>query len=161
MTRIAKLKTVMQVVAIAVLMACSASERYMPGLTRDGLIGLWIAAALTCYTGYAYLQAGIMHARRSLKPKQPHKRPRDDEASVFRFDAPEDRPLGRRFRAVAGDVNTVSDLIAALRARGPEYAEAFRNTERLRCAVNQTHVDFNASVAANDEIAFFPPVTGG
>jgi molybdopterin synthase sulfur carrier subunit len=58
-------------------------------------------------------------------------------------------------------VKTVSDLIAALRARGPEYAEAFRNTERLRCAVNQTHVDFNAGIAANDEIAFFPPVTGG
>ncbi len=59
------------------------------------------------------------------------------------------------------NVKTVADLIAALRAQGPEYAEAFRNTERLRCAVNQTHVEFDSPVAANDEIAFFPPVTGG
>ena len=64
------------------------------------------------------------------------------------------------FTAPAG-VKTVADVIAALRAKGPEYAEAFRNTERLRCAVNQNHVDFNAAVTAHDEIAFFPPVTGG
>ncbi len=68
-SRIAKMKTVVQVGAIAVLMACSASERYMPGLTRDGLIGLWIAAALTFYTGYAYLQAGLVHARGPEKPR--------------------------------------------------------------------------------------------
>jgi molybdopterin synthase sulfur carrier subunit len=58
-------------------------------------------------------------------------------------------------------VTTVAQLIDALRARGPNYAEAFADTARLRCAVNQTHRGFDAAVAREDEIAFFPPVTGG
>lgn len=62
-TRIAKAKTAVQVTAIAALIGCSASERYLPGVTRVALAGLWVAAALTFYTGYAYLQAGLMHAR--------------------------------------------------------------------------------------------------
>ena len=64
-TRIAKLKTVMQVVAIAALIASSASERMLPGVTAGALLGLWAAAGLTFYTGYAYLQAGLHHARRA------------------------------------------------------------------------------------------------
>ena len=69
-TRIAKVKTVVQVVAIAALIACSATERYLPGVTRLSLVGLWIAAALTFYTGYAYLDAGLAHVRGSQRPKQ-------------------------------------------------------------------------------------------
>ena len=62
-TRIAKVKTAVQFVAIAALMACSASERYLPGVTQTAVVGLWCAAALTFYTGFAYLQAGLSHAR--------------------------------------------------------------------------------------------------
>lgn len=58
-------------------------------------------------------------------------------------------------------VTTVSQLVDALRARGPAYAGAFQNTERLRCAVNQNHVGFDATIGPQDEVAFFPPVTGG
>ena len=58
-TRVAKLKTVMQVVAIAALIASSASERTLPGVTAPALVGFWIAAALTFYTGYAYMRAGV------------------------------------------------------------------------------------------------------
>lgn len=71
-TRIAKAKTAVQFVAIAALMACSASERYLPGVTQIAVIGLWCAAALTFYTGYAYLQAGLAHARGTkVKSKEP------------------------------------------------------------------------------------------
>jgi cardiolipin synthase len=62
-TRIAKAKTAMQVVAIAALIACSASERMLPGVTVAALVGLWAAAGLTLYTGYAYLQAGLVYVR--------------------------------------------------------------------------------------------------
>jgi molybdopterin converting factor small subunit len=31
----------------------------------------------------------------------------------------------------------------------------------LRAAVNQEHVSFDAPVTSEDEVAFFPPVTGG
>jgi hypothetical protein len=62
-TRITKVKTVMQMIAIAALIACSASERMLPGVTLVALAGLWAAAALTFYTGYAYFRAGLIHAR--------------------------------------------------------------------------------------------------
>ena len=62
-TRVAKLKTVVQMVAIAALVASSASEHMLPGVTSIALFGMWVAAALTLYTGYAYLQAGLVHAR--------------------------------------------------------------------------------------------------
>jgi CDP-diacylglycerol---glycerol-3-phosphate 3-phosphatidyltransferase len=62
-TRIAKLKTVLQVVAIAALIGSSASESMLPGVTRTALIGLWVAAALTFYTGFAYFKAGLAHTR--------------------------------------------------------------------------------------------------
>jgi CDP-diacylglycerol--glycerol-3-phosphate 3-phosphatidyltransferase len=62
-THIAKAKTAVQVVAIGALIASSATERMLPGVTIGALIGLWVAAGLTFYTGYAYLQAGLAHAR--------------------------------------------------------------------------------------------------
>jgi molybdopterin synthase sulfur carrier subunit len=58
-------------------------------------------------------------------------------------------------------VSTVADLIDWLRARSGGHAEAFADPKRLRVAVNQEHVGFDAPVYANDEVAFFPPVTGG
>jgi cardiolipin synthase (CMP-forming) len=62
-TRIAKLKTAVQVAAIAALIASSATERMVPGVTIAALVGMWLAAGLTFYTGYAYLQAGLSHAK--------------------------------------------------------------------------------------------------
>jgi molybdopterin synthase sulfur carrier subunit len=58
-------------------------------------------------------------------------------------------------------VSNVTALVEALRKRGGGYAEAFRDTSRLRCAINQEHKGFDARVGSDDEIAFFPPVTGG
>lgn len=62
-TRIAKAKTAMQVVAIAALIASSASERMLPGVTAIAIIGLWLAAALTLYTGFVYFQAGLSYVK--------------------------------------------------------------------------------------------------
>ncbi len=56
---------------------------------------------------------------------------------------------------------TVADLVEWLRARGPEYAEAFARPDLVKAAINQTHVKPNAPIAGAKEIAFFPPVTGG
>ena len=58
-------------------------------------------------------------------------------------------------------VTTVAALVDWLRTRGPGYAEAFRDTRAIRCAVNQDYVEPEHPVAAGDEVAFFPPVTGG
>ena len=59
------------------------------------------------------------------------------------------------------ELRTVGDLASHLAARGGGYAEAFSDLTRLRAAVNQVHAGFDAAIAAGDEVAFFPPVTGG
>jgi molybdopterin synthase sulfur carrier subunit len=58
-------------------------------------------------------------------------------------------------------VDTVAELVAWLRGRGPEYAEAFARADVIRAAIDRTHVKPTASLAGAREIAFFPPVTGG
>jgi len=58
-------------------------------------------------------------------------------------------------------VNTVSALIGWLCARGPGYAAAFADLKAVRVAVNQEHAGFDVTIKPGDEIAFFPPVTGG
>jgi molybdopterin synthase sulfur carrier subunit len=58
-------------------------------------------------------------------------------------------------------IETVADLVSWLKARGPEYAEAFARPEVIRAAVDQKHVRPDARLAGAREIAFFPPVTGG
>lgn len=59
------------------------------------------------------------------------------------------------------EVGTVADLLAWLKERGPGFAEAFSDTEALRVAVNQEYAELTDPVAAGDEVALFPPVTGG
>jgi sulfur-carrier protein len=58
-------------------------------------------------------------------------------------------------------LRTVGDLAAMLAARGGGFAEAFADMRRLRAAVNQVHAGLDTVLAAGDEVAFFPPVTGG
>jgi len=59
------------------------------------------------------------------------------------------------------DVGTVGELVALLRARGPGYDAAFAVPKLIRAAVNQDFAAPDTPVAAGDEVAFFPPVTGG
>ncbi|WP_417460257.1 molybdopterin converting factor subunit 1 [Kordiimonas sp.] len=58
-------------------------------------------------------------------------------------------------------VTTVSALIDHLATRGENYARAFAKQDAIRIAVNQVHVKPDHNVTNSDEIAFFPPVTGG
>lgn len=58
-------------------------------------------------------------------------------------------------------VTTVARLIEHLRARGGGFAEALQDLSVVRVAVNQEFAEFDQRVAAGDEIALFPPVTGG
>ena len=58
-------------------------------------------------------------------------------------------------------VATVAELIAWLKTRGPEFANAFDQAEVIRTAIDQAHVHQDAKIGEAREIAFFPPVTGG
>jgi molybdopterin synthase sulfur carrier subunit len=58
-------------------------------------------------------------------------------------------------------VSNVAELREHLRARGGAWAEALAEGKLLRTAVNQDMVQGTAKLKAGDEVAFFPPVTGG
>ncbi len=60
-TRIAKWKTTIQMIAIAFLLAGPAGDKVLPHTTEIGLTLLWVAALITMYTGYDYFRAGLKH----------------------------------------------------------------------------------------------------
>jgi cardiolipin synthase (CMP-forming) len=60
-TRIAKWKTTLQLIALGFLIAGPAGDAVLPRTTEIGLILFWCSALLTLYTGWDYLTAGIKH----------------------------------------------------------------------------------------------------
>ncbi len=58
-------------------------------------------------------------------------------------------------------VATVGDLLAHLKGRDPAGAAAFAQPSLVRAAVNQEFAGAAAALQDGDEVAFFPPVTGG
>ena len=62
---------------------------------------------------------------------------------------------------VPAGVATVAALRSHLRARGGAYGKAFGGKALVRAAVNQDMVQPSAPLKPGDEVAFFPPVTGG
>ena len=68
--------------------------------------------------------------------------------------AEEDVPLPPQVHNVAG-------LLDWLRRRSDQHADALRNLGLVRVAVNQEYVGPEYPVRQGDEVALFPPVTGG
>jgi molybdopterin synthase sulfur carrier subunit len=58
-------------------------------------------------------------------------------------------------------VATVGALLDWLAARSPKHAAALANRAIVRVAVNQEYVGTDHPVKPGDEVALFPPVTGG
>ncbi|MDP1680301.1 MAG: molybdopterin converting factor subunit 1 [Burkholderiales bacterium] len=56
---------------------------------------------------------------------------------------------------------SVAGLLDHLRARGEEWHAALAPTQSYRVAVNQDMADITTPVRDGDEVAIFPPVTGG
>jgi molybdopterin synthase sulfur carrier subunit len=63
--------------------------------------------------------------------------------------------------ALPADVRTVGALLEWLRGRSPGHAEALKDLSVVRVAVNQEFARADHPVQGADEIALFPPVTGG
>ena len=69
--------------------------------------------------------------------------------------------IGKSEETMTPAVHDVTALVAYLKSLGANYTDAFADLSRIRVAVNQRHCGFDTAVAKDDEIAFFPPVTGG
>jgi cardiolipin synthase len=60
-TKLAKWKTTIQLIAIGFLIAGEAGEQILPATTLIGIALLWMSAIFTIYTGWDYFRAGIHH----------------------------------------------------------------------------------------------------
>jgi len=69
--------------------------------------------------------------------------------------------LAKEDASPPSDIITVRDLIHWLVQRGGGYEVAFADLSVVRVAVNQEYVAMDHAVKEGDEVAFFPPVTGG
>ena len=58
-------------------------------------------------------------------------------------------------------VASVGDLVSHLRGLSSGHERALSNMKVVRVAVNQEHSGLDAAIGDGDEVAFFPPVTGG
>jgi molybdopterin synthase sulfur carrier subunit len=59
------------------------------------------------------------------------------------------------------DVNSVQTLVNYLLSANPHFEAVFKDGDKVLVAVNQTVVDRSHPLSENDEVAFFPPMTGG
>ena len=69
--------------------------------------------------------------------------------------------LGSADETLQEHPRTLADLRAQLAARGGAWGEVFAGGQGVLAAVNQEMAQPAAAVRAGDEVAFFPPVTGG
>ncbi|KYK85894.1 molybdopterin synthase small subunit [Aggregatibacter actinomycetemcomitans serotype d str. SA508] len=68
--------------------------------------------------------------------------------------------IGLDFIEVEGDFTTAEDVRQYLAEKGDKWALALQS-DKLLVAINQTLLPRESAVKNGDEIAFFPPVTGG
>ena len=59
------------------------------------------------------------------------------------------------------DITNVNQLINYLNEIDQKYNIIFKKKELIKIAVNKTYSSFDTNISNSDEIAFFPPVTGG
>ena len=59
------------------------------------------------------------------------------------------------------NIKNIKDLIKWLGTKIIKHRKVFLKSKNIRCSVNHQIVDKNNKIKNNDEIAFFPPFTGG
>ena len=71
--------------------------------------------------------------------------------------------LGKSHEEVQIDDNTktINDLITLLKQNNENYEDVFKDTSSIKVSINMETARFEDSIHDNDEVAFFPPMTGG
>ncbi len=65
------------------------------------------------------------------------------------------------FLELPDNVKNISELINYLNNLNDNYKKVFEKKDLIKIAVNRTYCSVEKKISNNDEIAFFPPVTGG
>tara|TARA_B110000014_G_C19702693_1_gene367827 strand:+ start:260 stop:511 length:252 start_codon:yes stop_codon:yes gene_type:complete len=69
--------------------------------------------------------------------------------------------IGEEDVCLPDSVRDVAALVEWLKQRSPEFAEALADISMLRVAVNQEFASFDTELSGSEEVALFPPMTGG
>ena len=59
------------------------------------------------------------------------------------------------------NISNVSELIDFLKGKNEKYKEVFKDISSIRVSINMETANIEDPIRINDEIAFFPPMTGG
>ena len=63
--------------------------------------------------------------------------------------------------SISPDIDTPEKLIDFLITKNEQYKKAFSKRETIKVAQNKIYISKSSKIKNDDEIAFFPPVTGG
>ena len=71
--------------------------------------------------------------------------------------------LGKSYEEIQVNANieTVNDLIAFLKQTNENYKDVFKDTSTIKVSINMETASFEDTINDKDEVAFFPPMTGG
>ena len=69
--------------------------------------------------------------------------------------------IGSETLELPSDITDVRALMDWLKQRGDGYRVAFEDLTTIRVAINQEMATLDASISSEDEVALFPPMTGG
>ena len=62
---------------------------------------------------------------------------------------------------ISDNISDINELVEFLKKSSEKHSIAFENMRLIKVAVNKEFANFNTKIKDQDEIAFFPPVTGG
>lgn len=63
--------------------------------------------------------------------------------------------------AIDQNISSVSELITFLESKDETYKEVFKDISSIRVSINMETANMDDPISIDDEIAFFPPMTGG
>ena len=71
--------------------------------------------------------------------------------------------LGKSHEEIQLDDNikTINDLVTSLKQSNQDYLDVFKDTSSIKVSINMETAKFEDTIVDNDEVAFFPPMTGG